>query len=822
LYQRPNVGGWDDSNTADVVVSLPANQRPGSPDILTPINHSYNNSTATQISWKATYRTTDYRLIVDDNPDFLTPIINRHFPFGTNQFDYDFQNEVSALYVKVISTGPYGTNEHDNEFYIDMTAPISNIVSLPPITTETNFTVSWGGNDARSGLRWYDIQFKDGNRPDSVWQNWMVNTIITAALFEGQTGHTYYFRSRAMDKIGNWEQWTLGEGDTYTLVDPLSAPPTPWWNNDYSFKHNIVILNNDTDPMPAHFPVRVHFDATTIPTASEIYNNSLSSVKGNDVRIIYNNAVELPRYFQRFSETAIDIWFPLQSILSGGATNNTGYQIYYSNPSSGTPTVNLNDIFLPLADSNTMGLWRFYENSGTVIHDLSGRNHPGTFYNGNWVDGLMGWAGSFNGTNTYVEVPNSNDLNPGAITLESWFYLTGNTLNHPMIISKDYYYIKIDNDRKLKFSINANGGGRTLQSSTAVNLNQWYHVAATYDGNGHMKLYINGRLDSQHDEAPLTILYTNLPLRIGRMSNVDPNVSAYITGYIQNARISNVARTDFSYGKIDIRPSIALGIRQEKPVTGSTDLNLLSLNSYTNDSGSLLIQAVVRNDGTISTTNGFYTDLYVDHLPTGIGDYTGSLQFWVNDPIEAGETVNLTTVLEANQVMISPKAPLVESTGVLYAQTDSPGALNDDDRSNNITEVGTEICFANADGYEGDDTYSTATSFTGSQTHNFENPGDVDWIKITTETGEEYTIRTNNLGVYADTVMYVYRSDGTTLVTQNDDYGGSLGSQVSWVADVNGYYYIKVVHWNPNVAGCGTRYTITSDGNNVFLPFLTK
>ena len=63
--------------------------------------------------------------------------------------------------------------------------------------------------------------------------------------------------------------------------------------------------------MPVHYPIRVHFDSTTTPTAQEIYNASAASTKGNDVRIVYNDATELNRTVQRFTSSQIDLWFPL-------------------------------------------------------------------------------------------------------------------------------------------------------------------------------------------------------------------------------------------------------------------------------------------------------------------------------------------------------------------------------------------------------------------------------------------------------------------------------------------------------------------------------
>jgi len=61
--------------------------------------------------------------------------------------------------------------------------------------------------------------------------------------------------------------------------------------------------------MPAGYPVHLHFDGATSPTAAEIYSASLSPTKGNDVRIVHANTTEVARVVQSFTSSNIDIWF---------------------------------------------------------------------------------------------------------------------------------------------------------------------------------------------------------------------------------------------------------------------------------------------------------------------------------------------------------------------------------------------------------------------------------------------------------------------------------------------------------------------------------
>ncbi len=812
LYARPKgEGGWLAAATQDVVVTLPPNQRPGPPFAVAPAHDEYVNSKTVTLDWQQTYRTTDYHLQVSLNSNFSTLLLDTHLPANQSEYTLTFADEHATVYWRVTATGPYGTNESGTRpFHIDLSPPTSTTSALPAVTTDTKFNVNWGGTDARSGLRWYHLQVRDGNRNDSQWSDWLVNTTRTAELFVGQAGHTYYFRTRAMDNLGTWEEWPTGDGDTYTVVDPSAIPPTTWWNSGYATKRNLIILNNDGDTIPAQYPLHLHFDSTTSPTAAEIYNASISAKKGDDLRIVYNNQMEVARYILKFTSSVIDLWFPLQGDLTGSQSDNSRHQIYYSNAQASAPPSDPNTVFLPKTDSNTMGLWHFQEGSGGTVYDSSGRSHHGSFNAAAWDYGPVGPAGSLNGNNAYVEIAHSDDFKPGAITLEAWIYLTGPTGEYPMIFNKDRYYLRINGGGELQFSIKADGGDRKLSGQSRLAQNQWYHVAATYDGGQVMRLYVNGRADGEQTNGAPPVLWNTQPLRIGRSEG---SAASYFPGLIQHARVSNVARTGFPYAFINIAPSVAVGSSIAPPVTGAPDLAVLGLNTYPNPEGGVFVEALVQNQGDRETQNSFYTDLYIDHLPTGVGDYTGSAQFWVNSPIAAGATITLTTVLttfDSASIVAAQNQAAAETTYTLYMQTDSAGAIPDADKANNILSSGVEVCLAPPDTFEGDNevTQATAISLNQTQSHNFSSASDQDWIQFSAETGKEYTFTTNNLGSSADTYLYLYDTDGTTLLTANDDGTDTLASQIAWTAPQSATYYLLVKHWNPNVNGCGTGYDL--------------
>jgi len=124
-------------------------------------------------------------------------------------------------------------------FYVDTVLPQSQVNPLPDISG-ISFTVSWSGSDAGSDIASYALQVRDG---DAAWEDWKIDIADTQATFSGALGHTYYFRSRAVDQAGNVENWpqTL---DARTTVEGFSAflplilqeyapaPPSPSYPDD--------------------------------------------------------------------------------------------------------------------------------------------------------------------------------------------------------------------------------------------------------------------------------------------------------------------------------------------------------------------------------------------------------------------------------------------------------------------------------------------------------------------------------------------------------------------------------------------------------------
>ena len=157
------------------------------------------------------------------------------------------------------------------------------------------------------------------------------------------------------------------------------------------------------------------------------------------------------------------------------------------------------------------------------------------FIDSAWTNGKFGSALEFDGKNDYVEVPYSDNLDiTDAITLSAWVY--------PNSLSDWASIIERDQQAGYKLGFLNNNVTFTLYglwdsfSIGTIPLNQWSHIAATYDRQ-NVKIYINGNLDNTIPHTDQIGIGTS-PLDIGRRRTINFD---YFNGIIDEVRIWNRA-----------------------------------------------------------------------------------------------------------------------------------------------------------------------------------------------------------------------------------------------------------------------------------------
>jgi hypothetical protein len=365
-----------------------------------------------------------------------------------------------------------------------------------------------------------------------------------------------------------------GSTNTPTATATLTNTPTPtassvdsWWNNAYAFRRTLTVGNAGAAPMPAGRPIMVILNNTTTPTAQDIYNASQTSTKGSDLRVVWRGQTMMPLSMFAFTPNDVQFYFPLQQDLAVGATSGSDYTIYYGNPNPDPAASDINAVFPPAMDANTIGLWHFQESQGFTAYDTSGYgNHVSIQSTGaSWGWENVRFLGSYirfsnqpqDGGGTWLE-GSGNGLNPAQLTVEAWILETSQGVERTLVARRagsGMGWQLFLQDGKPSFEVNYD----RLVSNVTLAVNQWYHVAGTYDGQS-LKVYLNGSLIASKTTSA-TMPGTSGVLRIGKHGDT----SNYFNGAIQHVRVSNIARTTFPaaiFKDSVTPPNIALGTQE--------------------------------------------------------------------------------------------------------------------------------------------------------------------------------------------------------------------------------------------------------------------
>jgi hypothetical protein len=122
-----------------------------------------------------------------------------------------------------------GAGQMSISWLMDTTAPTSHVLPLPATQSNTAISITVTGNDPApragepaSGITAFDIYISGDGGPFIFWTS--VSASNPTAIFSGQSGNTYAFRSVAHDAAGNFEAKPAVAEATTSLVD--TTPPS--------------------------------------------------------------------------------------------------------------------------------------------------------------------------------------------------------------------------------------------------------------------------------------------------------------------------------------------------------------------------------------------------------------------------------------------------------------------------------------------------------------------------------------------------------------------------------------------------------------------
>ncbi len=201
----------------------------------------------------------------------------------------------------------------------------------------------------------------------------------------------------------------------------------------------------------------------------------------------------------------------------------------------------------PPANLTVTADWHF-DDTGTALADSSGNAHQGAIFGTAATPGVLNGARVFNGAGDYASVPASDAYGSSSFTVRLWLKL----LSYPEaagwgVALGDYggnyqgWYVGLHASGRVILSVaGLPASSPWLLSGASLALNNWYHLAVTYDGAMRLAaIYIDGSLDTQavlagFTPSPSTNLY------FGRASWYD---GYYLHAAVDEARLYPAAKS---------------------------------------------------------------------------------------------------------------------------------------------------------------------------------------------------------------------------------------------------------------------------------------
>ena len=363
------------------------------------------------------------------------------------------------------------------------------------------------------------------------------------------------------------------------------------------------------------------------------------------------------------------------SVITGTITDNGGTIIDACNPNP----------------ADKISWWRAENNANDSVGGNDGTEINGATYASGKVNQAFSLDSAFN---QYVRVPGSPSLEPQQLTLEAWIFPTGGS--NILIASKDentqapgsgnfpdvsYALLGPSDSGKIQAIIDGTNGIREeVISSSTFGLNQFYHVAMTWDGTT-LRLYVNGQPEGTSSNGVVTIAYDGTDLGIGAHPIF---LSRYFDGLIDEVSLFSRALSQqeiqsiflagangklLTCGISVLTPNITLGtgpVTPGTPAVGTFD--------YQNTgTGTIIVSADAGNDVTGGLGNAGGTHIIPSKITLDAGEGvfamldTGVDTFFDNllpgSPTTVTVTVDTDPAAMINQPVAGPQTGVLTFTG---------------------------------------------------------------------------------------------------------------------------------------------------------------
>lgn len=476
-----------------------------------------------------------------------------------------------------------------------------------------------------------------------------VATLTPTSALTGGVAYTATVKAGSggvRDAAGN----ALASNYTWSFTTAAQAPPA------------------DTTPptvssvSPANGATGVSVAALAIVTFSEAMDASTISTSTIELRDASNALVTATVSYDSVTRTAT---LTPSGVLANGAVHTVtvksgagGVKDAAGNPLASTFTSSFTTV--AAAPTGTLvASYAFNENAGVTARDGSGNNNAGTVSGAAWTPaGKYGTGLDFKGTTDWVTVANAGTLGlTTAMTLEAWVYPRALSGWNTVVMKETtgglaYALYANDNSPWPASYVRMTGASNStgVSGTSALSLNTWTHLAATYDG-ATLKLFVNGTLASSQAASGVMTASTG-PLHIGG----NTIWGEYFTGVIDEVRIYSRALTG-----AEIQTDMATAL-DGAPI----------------DTTPPTVTAVSPGAGTRVGTKTTVSATFSEAMQSAT---IGTTTFQLRDPLNALVSASVSYTAGTRTAKLTPASPL--TSGTLYRVTIKSGASGVKDLANN-------------------------------------------------------------------------------------------------------------------------------------------
>jgi len=207
--------------------------------------------------------------------------------------------------------------------------------------------------------------------------------------------------------------------------------------------------------------------------------------------------------------------------------------------------------------------WTFNEESDHFVFDKIQQKKDSVYGSFEYVRGVHGNAIKLDGFHTYIKRNefNSHDLN-GAFTVESWIALASYPWSWSPVVDCSFERIKgfffgIDSEGHVGFKIAAGNSWHEATTGMNIPLREWTHVAAVFEPDKKISIFINGKEATVVDIKGYFIPAWRGYLTIGRNNRAQTwnevqlttsNTYFFLDGLLDEIKISVKAKTEDEIG----------------------------------------------------------------------------------------------------------------------------------------------------------------------------------------------------------------------------------------------------------------------------------